>query len=177
MHWLTSIDWGPSFLPDTSLLEIVLRGTIVYLVLFFLLRVILKRQSGEVGVTDLLVIVLIADAAQNAMADDYQSVSDGVLLVATIVFWSYTLDWLGYRFPWLNRLIYPPPILLVRNGRLLRANMKHELITEGELRSQLRLRGVKDVTQVKEAYMEADGRISVVTDEQVSKGAPEKPEA
>jgi len=73
------------------------------LALFLLLRLVLKRQSGNMGVTDLLVIVLIADAAQNAMASDYKSVPDGLLLVSTIVFWSYALDWLSYHFPRFGR--------------------------------------------------------------------------
>ena len=60
--------------------------------MFALLRFVLKREAGTLAITDLLVVVLIADAAQNAMADDYRSVPDGLLLVATIVFWSYALD-------------------------------------------------------------------------------------
>jgi hypothetical protein len=60
--------------------------------------VTLKREAGGVGITDMLVIVLLADAAQNAMAGEYKSISDGLVLVSTIIFWSYALDWLGYRY-------------------------------------------------------------------------------
>lgn len=156
------VDWARLFLPDTPLLEIVARGTAVYLGLFLLLRLVLKRQSGAVGITDLLVIVLIADAAQNAMAADYQSITDGLVLVGVIVFWSHALDWLGYHFPALNRLVHPPPLPLIRNGVMLRRNMRQELITEEELRTQLREQGVVEIGQVKIACMEGDGRISVV---------------
>ncbi len=69
MEWLFGVDWAKTFLPNTPLLEIFLRGSLTYLALFFLLRIVLKRESGGMGVTDLLVIVLIADAAQNAMAE------------------------------------------------------------------------------------------------------------
>ena len=103
------MDWHSIFVPDTPLLEIALRGSIMYLSLFVMLRVILKRQSGDVALSDLLVVVLIADAAQNGMAADYQSIPDGILLVFTIIFWSYALDWLGYHFPRLQRLLVPPP--------------------------------------------------------------------
>jgi len=156
------------------LLEIVLRGTCVYLALFVLLRVVLKRETGGMSVTDLLVVVLIADAAQNAMAGDYTSVPDGLLLVATIIFWSYALNWLGHRFPRIERFIHPPPLPLIENGRMLHAKMREELITEDELKSQLRLQGVQDPGQVKGAYMEGDGRISVITHEQTGKGAPDR---
>src|SRR3954471_14594499 len=128
-----SVNWHDVFIPDTPLVEIFVRGMIVYLAIFALLRFVLTRQSGNVGVTDLLVVVLIADAAQNAMASDYRSVPDGVLLVATIIFWSYALDWLGYRFPRVGRFVHPPPLELVRDGRLLRHNLRQELLTVEEL--------------------------------------------
>lgn len=86
-----AVDWRSVFVPKTPLLEIVVRGTVVYLILFAMLR-FGKRQTGSLSVTDLLVLVLIADASQNAMAGDYKSVPDGILLVATIIFWSFALD-------------------------------------------------------------------------------------
>jgi uncharacterized membrane protein YcaP (DUF421 family) len=156
------VDWHAVFVPKTPPLETVVRGSLVYLALFLLLRLVLKRQSGTVGVTDLLVVVLIADAAQNAMANGYRSVPDGLALVATIVFWSYALDWLGYRFPRLGRLVHPPPLELVRDGKVLWGNLRKELVTLEELQSQLREQGVEDVAGVKSARMEGDGRISVV---------------
>lgn len=156
------VDWQGVFLPKTPLVEIFVRGTLVYSSLFLLLRVILKRQSGTLGVGDLLVIVLIADAAQNAMAGNYTSVPDGIVLVATIIFWSFTLDWLGYHFPWFGRFIHPPPLELVRDGRMLRRNMRLELISPEELMGELRLQGVSDLREVKRACMEGNGEISVL---------------
>ncbi|HEV2128492.1 MAG TPA: YetF domain-containing protein [Thermomicrobiales bacterium] len=171
MDWLLDIDWRGMFIPDTAIVELVIRGSIMYLALYFLLRVVLKRQSGGIGITDLLVIVLIADAAQNAMGDDYQSIPNGIILVATIIFWSYTLDWLGYRFPRIEPLVYAKPLQLVREGQMLRHNMERETMTEGELMSQLRLQGVEDISVVKVAYLEGDGRVSVIVDGSKDKGA------
>ena len=74
--------------------EIILRGTLVYLFLFCFLR-FLRRETGVIGISDLLVVVLIADAAQNTMSSDYKSVTDGAILVATIIGWDYVLDWQG----------------------------------------------------------------------------------
>jgi uncharacterized membrane protein YcaP (DUF421 family) len=159
---MSGIDWSAIFLPETPLLEIFIRGTVMYLCIYFLLRFTLKRQAGTVGIADLLVIVLIADAAQNGMADDYTSIADGLLLVSTIIFWSYALDWLGYRFPHLERILHPPPLKLIQQGRLLRRNMRKELVTEDELMSQLRQQGISDIKHVKQACMEGDGRISII---------------
>ncbi|MFB3816443.1 MAG: DUF421 domain-containing protein [Candidatus Methylomirabilales bacterium] len=162
MSVLTGVDWAGVLLPATPVLEIVVRGTLTYLVLFLILRLVLKRETGQVGITDLLVVVLLAEAAQNAIADDYRSVPDGILLVCTIIFWNHALNWLGYRFPRFERLIHPPPLRLIQDGRLLYRNMRQEMITEGELMSFLRQQGVDDIRLVKEAHMEGDGRISVI---------------
>ncbi len=162
MDNILDVDWGKVLSPDTPLLEIFVRGSALYLIVFALLRFVQKRQSGTVGMTDLLVLVLIADAAQNAMADDYSSITDGILLVATIIFWSQALDWLGYRIPAVGRFVHPPALPLVEDGRINVRNCRKELITEEELLTQLRLQGVEDVSEVRKAYMEGNGQISVV---------------
>ena len=161
MDKLFAVDWQTAFVPTVSLLEIVLRGTVMYLVLFVLLR-LMNRGGGKVGLADLLLVVLIADAAQNAMATDYKSITEGIVLVTTLVFWNFALDWLGYRFPRLQRLLCPPAVLLVKDGRILRRNMRRELVTEDELMSQLRLQGAEDLSEVKEARLEGTGEISVI---------------
>ncbi len=157
-----SVDWNAMFVPEHSLVEIVLRGTIMYIVLFTILRFFMKRQSGVIGIADLLVIVLIADAAQNAMANEYKSIPEGVLLVLTVVFWNFAIDWLGYHFPLIQRFTRPPPLQLMKNGEFLRRNMRQEMITMEELKSQLRQQGIDDPADVKKAFIEGDGRISII---------------
>jgi uncharacterized membrane protein YcaP (DUF421 family) len=156
------MDWKAVFLPNVPLLEIFLRGTITYLAIFIMLRIVLKRESGTVGMTDILVIVLIADAAQNSMAGNYTSISDGLLLVATIIFWSYALEWLAEKSPLFERLLHKPPLLLVENGRMLRHNMRKELVTVEELKAELRKTGIEDMDLVKKAFMEGDGTFSII---------------
>jgi uncharacterized membrane protein YcaP (DUF421 family) len=156
------MDWKSIFLPDISFFEIILRGSIMYIALFALLRVVLKRQTGTLGMTDLLLITLLADASQNAMAGEYKSIPDGIVLVGTLIFWNYAFDWLSFKSEWFGRLIEPPPLLLIKNGKMLRRNMKLELIKEDELMMELREQGIDDVSKVKEAFIESDGRISVI---------------
>lgn len=161
MDTLFNIDWQSVFVPEISLLEMILRGTVIYLVLFTMFR-ISKRDAGEIGIADLLVVVLVADAAQNAMASEYNSLTEGLVLVATIMFWNYSIDWLGYRYPRFGKLIYPQSIVLVKNGHILRRNMRREMLTEDELLSQVRQQGIENISDVKKAYLEGDGKISVI---------------
>jgi uncharacterized membrane protein YcaP (DUF421 family) len=157
-----SIDWSTVFGVHTNPLELVLRGTVTYLAILALLRFTFKREPGTTSMTDLLVLVLLADAAQNAMADDYRSVPEGLLLVGTLVFWTVVVDALAYRFPRFRRLVQPKPLVLIRNGRMLRRNLRRELMSEDELLSELRQRGVADISQVECAQMEPDGEVSII---------------
>lgn len=162
MDKLFAIDWAEFFIPTHSVAEIVVRGTFMYISLFVILRFLLQRQSSAIGLADLLVVVLIADAAQDALAKGYKSVTEGVVLVLTIVFWDFAIDWLGYRFKPLAWLTRPPPLPLIEDGQMLVRNMRREMITKEELLSQIREQGLDRVDEVKSAYLEGNGEISVI---------------
>jgi uncharacterized membrane protein YcaP (DUF421 family) len=155
------IDWPGLLTPTLGLAEVVLRGTIMYLVLFAILRFIGRRQAGNFGPADLLVIVLIADAAQNALGKDYSSLSEGIVLVLTIVGWQYALDWLGWRYPALRPWLNAPSLKLIEDGHVIEQNMRKELLTREELEGQLREHGVESFSEVRAARLEGDGRLSV----------------
>jgi uncharacterized membrane protein YcaP (DUF421 family) len=157
-----TIDWSQVFIPSLGLAEVFVRGTVMYLALFSILRFLARRQAGQFGPADLLVIVLIADAAQNGLGKDYQSVTEGIVLVSTIVFWEYAIDWLTWRFPRLRPILTAPPVTLIENGRFVSAAMRSEMLTEDELMGQLRQEEVEDVGEVRVARLEGDGRISVL---------------
>lgn len=158
------MDWESLFVPGGSLLELVVRGTVLYLALFVMLRLLPRRQLGSLGVSDVLVVVLIADAAQNGLAGEYTSITEGVVLVATILLWDYAIDFLDHRYPHLHLNISAPK-LLVQNGRMIRHNMERENMSEEDLMSQLRQHGVEHLSAVRRAYAEGDGSISVIRSE------------
>ena len=157
-----SPDWGAMFGLSVSPVELIVRGSAMYLFLFVLFRVVIRRRVGAVGMADILVLVIIADAAQNGMSGEYKSVTDGAILVGTIVAWDYLIDWLNYHVPALRNWLEPPPLLLIRDGRVIRRNLRHEFVTEDELKSKLREKGVTDIAEVQEARMETDGEVSVL---------------
>ena len=159
---MLGIDWKAMFVPATGLAEIALRGSLMYLALFAILRFMGRRQAGHFGPADLLVIVLIADAAQNALGAEYRSVTEGVLLVVTIIAWDYVLDWLAWRYPSLRSILKSPSLKLIEDGRILHRNLRAEMLGQDELMSQLREEGVEDVEEVKVARLEGDGRLSVI---------------
>jgi uncharacterized membrane protein YcaP (DUF421 family) len=155
-------DLASLFELSVSPLEILARGSAVYWFLFILFRFVLRRDVGSMAMADVLLVVLIADASQNAMAGEYKSITDGMLLVATIAGWNYLLDWAGFHFKLVRRLCEPPPLLLVDDGRLIRVNLRRQLVTIEELRAKMRENGIERWEEVHKAYMESDGEISVL---------------
>jgi uncharacterized membrane protein YcaP (DUF421 family) len=162
MESLLALDWEGIFAFSVPPWEMVVRGTAMYWFLFFLFRFVVRRDIGAVGVADVLILMLVADAAQNAMAGEYRSVTDGVVLVSTLIGWNILLDWLSFRFAGLRRFAQPSALPLVKQGRILRRNMRREFITDDELWSKLREAGVESLEQVKEVNLEPDGQISVI---------------
>lgn len=149
------------FVPTGPLLEVVLRGTIMYLGMFALLRVF-RRQAGAIGTADLLVIVVIADAAQNGMAGEAKSITEAILLVFVIVAWDWIFDWLGYKSQTAARVLEPKELLLIKNGRIIKENLDQELITKDELMSQLRQQGIEQISDVKSCCLESNGKFSII---------------
>lgn len=154
-------DVGAAFAPDVSLFETVARGALMYLAVLALLRYLLRGQTSA-SLPNILVIVLVADAAANAMAADYHSITNGLTLVATIIGMSTLLDYLGRHIPAVAQFIHPDRRPLIVNGRIMRKTLASELMSEEELMSQLRLQGAESVDQVKAAYLEGTGEVSVI---------------
>jgi len=163
VDWLINIDWRSMFVPTESILEVVIRGTIMYIGMFALLRVF-RRQAGSIGIADLLVIVVIADAAQNGMAGDSRSITEALILIATIVLWDWFFDWLGFKSPFWERILQPQPLLLIENGEVIQKNLDQEMIKEDDLLAQLREEGIDDFSRVRKCYLESNGHFSVLTD-------------
>jgi uncharacterized membrane protein YcaP (DUF421 family) len=155
-------DWQELFGLSVSPLELIIRGSAIYWFLVLTFRFVLRRDTGSVGMADIMLLVIIADAAQNAMAGEYRSITDGLILISTIIGWNILIDRLSFYSPTIRRFFEPAPVRLVREGRVLWRNLRREHIAEDELKAKLREEGVDDVKEVKAAYFEPDGNISVI---------------
>jgi uncharacterized membrane protein YcaP (DUF421 family) len=159
------MDWREVFGLTVSPFELILRGTAIYLFLFVLFRIVVKRRVGSIGMADILILVIVADAAQNGMSGDYRSVTDAAILVSTLVSWNMLIDWLAFRIPKLQSILEPPPLLLIDDGRVLHRNLSREYLSQSELRSKLREHEVADPREVAKAYLEPDGQLTVLKKE------------
>lgn len=157
-----TMEWNKLLAPDESTLEIIFRGSTTYLILFFLFRFFRNRTSGQKGLSDLLLVVLLADAVQNAMAGEYKSITSGIVLAFTIAFWAWFLNWVRYRVPWTRRFLRSELEIVIRDGLPIRRGLRRELMTLDDLHDELRRQDIHDISTVRLAMVEEDGSLTTI---------------
>jgi uncharacterized membrane protein YcaP (DUF421 family) len=148
--------------PGVSPAEKIIRPVIIYLFLVALLRVGGRRELAQMNAFDLVVLLMLANSVQNAIIGDDNSLLGGIISGTTLILLNLGVNWYLYRHPGLDRRIEGEPTLLVKDGRLLRRNLKHELITEQELLSMVHRQGVDSFGACSEVILETSGVITVI---------------
>jgi uncharacterized membrane protein YcaP (DUF421 family) len=142
--------------------EIILRTLVVYITVLALLRLGGKRELGTMSPADLVVILIIANAVQNAMNGGDVSLIGGLVSAATLVVGNLALGRFGRSIPILGRLVYEEPTLLLQDGKPIMENLKHEHVDIGDVEMAAREHGVSDLNEVAAAILEIDGSISII---------------
>src|SRR2546427_877431 len=142
--------------------EIILRTAVVYVVVLVLLRTAGKRELGQMSPVDLVVILVIANAVQNAMTGGDNSLIGGVIAATTLVAVNTAFSRVGHRVPYLKHLFESQPTVLVEGGKLIKGNLERENVEEDELMMAAREHGLEDMAGVEAAYLERDGSISII---------------
>jgi len=151
-----------TIIPAIPLWDIVLRTAGVYVVILFGLRLAGKREIGQMTVFDLVVLLLLANAVQNAMVGPDTSLAGGLLAAIVLLVLNAVVARLRLRWPVLRRVVEGSPTLLVLHGEVLTDHLKRERLDEETLEAALREHGVGDLSDVEMAVLEIDGSISVV---------------
>ena len=142
--------------------EIAIRTAVIYLVILVGLRLAGKREVGQLTVLDLVVLLLISNAVQNAMLGPDTSLIGGIIAVVVLLAMSVLLSQLRLRSQRLRRLVQGSPTVLVLHGEAIPDHMRREGLDEDTLLAALREHGVTDINDVEMAVLEVDGSISVV---------------
>jgi uncharacterized membrane protein YcaP (DUF421 family) len=151
--------------PSVPLTEIVFRTVIVYVAVFVLLRLAGKRELGQMSVTDLVVILVIANAVQNSLNGGDTSLVGGIVAAATLVGMNVLLDRFGGRIPGLARFVRDQPTLLMQGGALIQQALDREDVTTEEIEMSAREHGIAHLEDVSDAILEPDGSISIIPKE------------
>jgi uncharacterized membrane protein YcaP (DUF421 family) len=150
--WILSLPWW----------EFVLRGVIVYFFLIVLLRLTGKRQIGQMAPFDLVLLLVLSNAVQNAMNGGDNSVIGGMVSAVTLVATNWLVGLVTYKSKRLETLVEGRPEVLIHNGKLFEEALTHTKITHHELMTALRAAGCATVEEVRGALLETDGSISVI---------------
>lgn len=161
MSWWPE-SWTAVLLPQGAILELFVRGTVVYFALYLVLRLVGRRLIAQFSMSDVLFVFLVAVAVSDGLTGPYYGVADAVISSSVIVGWDLAVDWLGFRFETLRDLLRPDTRKIIHDGRLLVDNARASLLTRSEIMEKLRLRGVSSFEEVEEAYLEPDGSFTVV---------------
>ena len=157
----------------SALLDIALRTGIVYLALLVGIRLTGKRQVGSMTPFDLLLLLLLSNAVQNAMTGPDVSLAGGLVAAGTLFTLNMGVAWVARRSRRVERLVEGTPTLLIRRGRAIPENLAREGISHEELLRSLREHGVAGVEEVRTAILEVDGTVSVLREDEAPR--PERP--
>lgn len=144
-----------------SIPDLMIRGALLYFGLLLLLRILPRRTGGELATMDLLFVLLVAEAATHSLGS-YSSVTEAFIVIGTLMLLNYLVNILSHKFPFFERLISASHLQIIKNGSLILRNMRREYLTKEELMENLRHQGIEDLQDVKAAYIEGDGKITVI---------------
>lgn len=154
----------------STLIDIVVRTAIVYLALLLGLRLTGKRQVGQLTPFDFLLLLLLANAVQNAMTGPDTSVAGGLVAACTLFAANFLVSWVVRHSKKTEQLVEGTPTILIRHGQILTPNLVREGITREDLLRSLREHGVETVEDVRSAVLEVDGSVSVLKEDEVAPG-------
>jgi uncharacterized membrane protein YcaP (DUF421 family) len=149
------------WIPNISIVEKIVRPIVVYSFLLIALRLGGKRELGQLTGFDLVVLLMLSNAVQNAIIGNDDSVTGGLIGATTVLVTNYLVVRLAHRYPRIERLVEGRPRLLLLDGQILDQNLAEELISKDEFRTVLRRQGFEDLAEIKAAILETSGSITV----------------
>ena len=143
-------------------MDIVLRAALAFWLIFFLTRIVGRRELSAVGPFDLIMLIVLGDLVQQGVTQSDYSVTGLVLAAGTIALMQILVSYLNFRFKRARMVLDGEPIVLVEDGRVLLRNVHRERITRGELEEQARLNQIESLEKVRWAVLETSGQISFI---------------
>jgi uncharacterized membrane protein YcaP (DUF421 family) len=153
--------WQQLLLPEVPLAQLAIRTVVVFIGLMVLLRLSGKRQVGQLGAIEFVIMLLISEVVQNAMIGGDNSLTAGLLSAAILIALGALVSLLSFRSTTMSRLLEGRPTRLVHDGRVIRAHMNRERLSNTDLKVLLRKNGVDDFRTIDEVILEADGSLSI----------------
>jgi len=146
-------------------IKIILSSSAVYLFIIIAIRLFGKKELAQLSIIDLVFILLISNAVQNAMVGSDSSLTGGLVAASTLFMINYLFKYLLYRFPKLGNIVQGTELMLIYNGQLNESNLVKARITREEILEAVREHGVAEIRNVDLAVLEIDGNISIISND------------
>lgn len=140
--------------------EFILRAVVVYVVVLTMVRVAGKRALGQFTPFDMLLLILLGNAVQNALLGQDTSLGGGLILAATLIVLNYFVGWVTTRSPAVERVIDGEPVVLARHGQVLHRVLQRELVSKADFARAMRDAGCENIDEVDLALLEINGHIT-----------------
>ena len=150
------------FVPTLSPLEVVFRAAFVYALMLLLFRVFGRTQNARHAGFDVVVLFLVGTALRKTIVADDESLTSGAIAICTLFALDWAMSFVTWRSETLSFVVEGRPRLIVKDGRPVEDALRRSRISPHDLREQLRAKGTEDVARVRAAYVERDGRITVL---------------
>ena len=143
-------------------MDIVMRATVMFFILFLLIRLLGKRELGQMTPFEFVVLVVLGDLIQQGVTHNDFSLTGATLAISTFAFWALLLSWTTYLFPRAKDLLEGTPRVVVRNGEIVNENLRRDRLTRDEILSEMRLAGIGRMSDVAWAILEPQGKMSFI---------------
>ncbi len=143
-------------------MEIVLRATAMFFVLFLILRLMGKRELSQLTPFELIVLMVFGDLIQQGVTHNDFSLVGATLAICTMAFWALALSWLTYWLPRAESVLDGEPRVIVRDGRIVEENLRRDRLTRADILSEMRLAGIAYLEDVAWAILEPRGKMSFI---------------
>lgn len=143
-------------------MEVVLRATAMFAVVYLLVRLLGKRELGQMTPFEFIVMVVIGDLIQQGVTQNDFSLTGATLAISTFAFWGLVLSWLSYLSPRAAKVLEGEPRVIIRHGELLQHSTRRDRLTRSEIESEMRLAGISSMDEVAWAVLEPNGKMSFI---------------
>lgn len=143
-------------------MDIVIRATVMFVALYLLIRLLGKRELGQMSPFELVLLIVMGDMIQQGVTHNDFSLTGAILAIATFGFWALVLSWISYLWPRSRNALEGEPRIIISNGEIVAHNLRRDRLTVGELEMEMRLAGIDSIGDVAWAVLEPSGKISFI---------------
>ena len=143
-------------------MDIALRGIVLFAFVFFITRIVGRRELSSLAPFDLILLIVLGDAIQQGLTQDDYSITGAMIAIGTIALLQVLFSYASFRLPFLRPVLEGNPIVIVQDGKPIEQNLHRERLTVQEVMVEARQQQVSSLDEIAWAVLETSGKISII---------------